>query len=341
MLNKDSNDMKINQKQDQINKTDSEIIETSPEANSDTKNCKFDASFVNKNLVITCIISSVIASIIAISVAQIDVKSHESNLDKLANEHLKINKILEEKIATIESSLSSIKSDIKANQENSSYIYTNIASLQEDIGIIKKDFRIDNSKGNNKNKFDATKMSADEISFINLLETLINEGAPFEDFVKSYDGKVDASKYESWKKLSALSNAKVKSMQELKKDFANVGMSEFGIEISETFWEKQKRIIKEKVIDAIKIKKTDDKNNAEAEKVNKDEDSTLDDKSLFGKASELISDDKLEDSVAVLEKIKQYHPDLIALIKDANQRINLLKIFTEFKDEFTKAGSKS
>jgi hypothetical protein len=177
---------------------------------------------------------------------------------------------------------------------------------------------------------DLKNLSSEQITFLESFEALVNEGAPFVGFLKSHEEKINIEKYGSGKELKEFASKKVPSVSDLKKEFLNVGQSEFGISLNETFWEKQKRIIKEKIVNSVKITDSD----AEDEKNVVSKNGAQDDKLIFTEASERIKAGKIEEALVVLEKIEQHHPDLNKFMKNAKQRVALVKAFAEFKKEF-------
>ena len=123
------------------------------------------------------------------------------------------------------------------------------------------------------------------------------------------------------------STIQVKSIDSIQKDFATVGLSSFEVVLNEGFWERQKRIITEKIVGAVKFKKTDEKG---AEAISED----MDDKTLFSKASEFLYDGKVGEALNALEKIKTENKDLGQLISDVKSRADLENAFSAFKKEF-------
>lgn len=298
-----------------------------------SKNCSCSESFFDKKLITACLMSALIAGIGVFAAVKLEISSAEKSLEIISKNY----EILDEKLKNIkklaislEQSIVSIQQDAKSGQDNFAYIYSKIASLQKDISYIKDNFHI----GDMQRDTELQNMPADQISFIESFETLIKEGAPLEEFLKSFDDKVDITTYVSGKDLLEFKGIKVLSADELQKVFANIGQSEFGISLNETFWEKQKRIIKEKFVNAITIKKNNE--NSSADKGQEEEQiiEQSDDKTLFAKASEYMKEGKIIQAVAILEKIEKGHADIAKFISKAKQRIALDEAFAKFKKEF-------
>ncbi len=297
-----------------------------------SKECACSNRFLDKRFIATCLTSIVLAGTGAFCVIKLGTYSYEQDIQKISKKYDSLTEKLQNiynSIAALESSFSKAKQESNKNQEKFAYVYSKIASIQQDISLIKNEFHIDDK---NTTDPDLQKMSVDQVSFLESLETLINEGAPFAEFLKSKP-KFNVQKYQTGKALLDFAEQKVPSISELQKTFTNVGSSEFGISLNETFWEKQKRVIKEKFTQAITIKRNDNDNEQTTE--------TLDDKSLFAKASEYMNDGKIEEAVATLEKIESYHEDLNKFIKSAKQRIDLSQAFVAFKKEFIEIETKS
>lgn len=304
-----------------------------------SKNCSCSESFFDRKLITACITSALIAGIGVFSAIKLGMSTTEKELKVISKNYEALDekvKNVKKLVSSLESSLSSVTSDVKSSQDNFAYIYSKIASLQKDVTSIKENFHIDAVTRD----ADLQNMSADQISFIEALETLTKEGAPLGEFLKSYNGKFDVTTYVSGKNLLEFVDVKILSIAELQKIFANVGQSEFGISLNETFWEKQKRIIKEKFVNAITIKRNEEdgsENVSSSADVQAQE--KIDDKALFAKASECVKDGKIEQAVEILGKIETGHPDITKFISQAKERISLDKAFAAFKKEFISVSS--
>ncbi len=304
-----------------------------------SKDCSCSENFFDRKLVTTCITSALIAGVGVFSAIKLGMNTTENELKIISKNYEMLNekvKNVKNLVSSLESSLSSATSEIKSSQNNFAYIYSKIASLQKDITSIKEKFHMDDATHGD----DLQNMSASQISFIESLETLAKEGAPLGEFLKSYNGKFDVTTYVSGKNLLKFVDLKILSIEELQKIFANIGQSEFGISLNETFWEKQKRIIKEKFVNAITIKKNG-KEDSQATNSSEDNQSQekFDDKALFAQASESIKAGKIEQAVEILTKIKTEHPDITKFVSQAKQRISLDKAFVAFRKEFISVSS--
>ena len=309
-----------------------EVSENKIESNIDSKPkqlktdfMSLDSNLLDKKLITGCAVSAIVSVITVFVVMKIGLNYHEEKIQRISENYESINskvKSIVESISDLNSSLDSLKSDLKNGKESSSYIYTSLSSLQNDISVIKDKLNIDTDEIEDSIK----KLPSEKSSFIESFENLIKDGSPFDSFLESYADKIDMKKYQTAVSVVKLSQQNIKSLSDLKKDFVSVGFSAFQTKFSESFWEKQKRIIKEKISEAIKIRKTDDK----AETINE----SLSDKSKFEKAGKLLSDGKLAESVKILESLKIENEDLGSLISDIRKRQNLENAFFEFKKEF-------
>jgi hypothetical protein len=175
-------------------------------------------------------------------------------------------------------------------------------------------------------------LSPDNIAFINSLETLVRDGAPFDSFIES--SKFDMKRYSSSESLMNFAKLHVRSISQLHRDGRTIGSSLFGTSSAESFWDKQKRKIKEGFLDAIQIKKTDDK----ATTVPSENE---DDKTLFEKALKSLADGQLATASEMLENIQSKNKDINDLITCVQQRIKLDNAFCEFKKEFVSSENTS
>ena len=112
----------------------------------------------------------------------------------------------------------------------------------------------------------------------------------------------------------------------MKKDFSAISESTFGNNKRESFWQKQFRIFKEKISNAIRIESSNEK----IQNIG----NNLDDKGLFEKAQEYINNDKLNESYELLKKIKSNNENIATLKTDLSNRVELNKAFKQFKLEF-------
>ena len=237
-------------------------------------------------------------------------------------------------IAKIESTLESISSEWKSTKENSSYLYTTVSSLQKDVNTIKEKLNIETEKVDEQTE----KLAPEKRAFLEAFETLIKDGAPFESFIESNSAKIDMTKYHSSKELIKLSKQNVKSLADLKKDYSAAGNAVFKTNFEESFWERQKRLIKEKISEAIKIRKFD-KDSTPKDEVNLDSDRTK-----FEKAGLFLSDGKYADAVKMLDSIKTENEVFGKFLTDTKKRLLLEETFDDFKKEFLQiesAGSDS
>jgi prefoldin subunit 5 len=295
------------------------------------KNCLCSEKFFDRKIITSCLLSAAIAGICVFGALRVTMHSLNEEIKTISqnseNSKRKLQEVTQQ-VDSINKSLATFEKDLKSSREDIAYMYSKMASVQNSISSIKNEFHI--TEKSSIKDMDLKNLSAEQISFIEAFESLINEGAPFMEFIKSNEDKIDITKYESGKELKEFADQKVSSVSDLQKEFLNVGQSEFDISLNETFWEKQKRIIKEKIVNSVKIKNADD----DSSKNVVSEDGAWDDRLIFTEAAEHMKAGRVEDALSTLEKIKQYHPDLNKFIKNAEQRVALTKVFGEFKKEF-------
>jgi hypothetical protein len=198
--------------------------------------------------------------------------------------------------------------------------------LQHDVSVIKNELNLRPTVSTDSVK----SLSADKIEFIETLENLVNDGAPFDGFIDNCDDTIDMKKYASSESLLKFARQHIKSVNAIEKEFINVGANVFDAKhIKEGFWDRQKRVIKEKFKEA--MKKKDDKENSF---VGSDND-------LFNQAMQQFYNKKIEDSLLILEKIKLENEAFSLLKADLRKRVELDKAFSEFKKEYISAESQS
>ena len=312
--------------------SDVDVIENDINEEKFIDKCNSSINFFDKKMMAGCAFSAVVAVASVFIIMKIGMNYHEEKIQELTENYASIEtkvKGLSESISLLNSSIESIKTEFKDRKENSSYIYTSLASLQKDLSNIKKELHIKTDDIEDSVK----KLPSEKISFIESFENLMKDGAPFDSFLESCSEKIDMKKYASSSEILKFKKSNIKSGDSLKKDFESVGIAVFEKSFDESFWEKQKRVIKEKIVNAVKIKKTDEK----AEIMNEN----LDNKTLFEKASEFIVDGEFEKSLEVLEKIKTENKNISSLISDIKKRVDLEKAFKEFKKEFIESETSS
>ncbi|MDR0942009.1 MAG: hypothetical protein LBM19_00075 [Holosporales bacterium] len=286
----------------------------------------------NKNLATSCILCVLISAITSFVVIKVGLNHQDEKMQDIIENYNSIDskvKAATELISSINATLNSIRADLKSNKDDLSYMYTSLSSLQKDMIAIKKELHMTTENSDDIIK----KLPSDKASFIESFENLIKDGVPFDSFIESNSSQIDMQKYASSNELMGFGRQKIKSINDLEKDFAAVGLKVFNVKTSESFWEKQKRFIKKKFSEMITIRNT----SAKEEKIDK----TQDDKELYEIASKQFLDGKIEDSLAALEKIKIENEELSVLISGMRKRVDLDKAFVKFKKEFVEVESKS
>lgn len=285
----------------------------------------FDTKFFNKRFLICCILSSSIAVVMVFTILRAGLEYHDKQIDGLSESYSNIEnriKTISDSLNTLSSSIEELRTGLNSDKENSAYIYKTLSSLQKDIFTIKDYLHVDTNVSDESIK----KLPSTKSSFIEAFETLIKEGAPFDSFIESYANQIDLKKYQTSTEVVKFSKMTIKPLEDLKKDMVAIGYRLFQTNISESFWEKQKRIFKEKFSEAIKIRKTDE--NAKSEQTN------LSDKQKFEAADKCLSDGNFEQALKNLEGITLEDNDLQELIVNMRKRLDLENSFNSFKKEF-------
>ena len=288
---------------------------------------ELEQGFCGKRLVVACLVSSVISVFTVFILMKSGAMHQDEKFQKLDDAYKALeNKIVAvtDNITKIEATMESISSEWKSTKENSSYLYTAISSLQKDVNTIKEKLNIETEKADEQ----TGKLAPEKRAFLEAFESLIKDGAPFETFLDSNLTKIDMTKYSSSKELIKLSKQNVKSLADLKKDYSAVGNAVFKTSFEESFWERQKRLIKEKISEAIKIRKFD-KDSSPKDEANPDSDRTK-----FEKAGQFLSDGKYADALKLLDSIKTENEVFGNFLADIKKRLVLEETFDEFKKEF-------
>jgi peptidoglycan hydrolase CwlO-like protein len=270
-------------------------------------------------LLTNCILSVVIAMVATFVTMKIGMGYHDDKIQELFEQcntlQNKVNSITES-VTTISSAVAAVQDELKTERETSTYLSNGLATAQRDVETMKKELHIMvPPHGTDTNALPAKKKT-----FVDTLETLIADGAPFVNHVKANATNIKTDQYKSWKELAKFANERTRSVAELKNDFGVAGQKVFSIEVTESFWEKQKRVIKETIKSAIKIGKSDG-------------DEKLDDKALFEKAGKQLADGDTAGACAILCRISAEGDGLKALISDMEKRVELDKAFAAFKKE--------
>jgi archaellum component FlaC len=288
-------------------------------------------SFLNKSLIVTCIVSACTAFAFSFIVLKISISNDNKRFELISSDISSLEakiKVLDGLISAMKEEISPLKNDLKSSKERLSTLYSHVASLQKDVSTVRdvlnlKAVDIDDS---------VKDLHPEKRSFIESLEGLVKNGSPFDGLMTSYAGKIDIEDYVCGKRLAECSKGSVKSVDTIKKDFVTVGRLVFSIELAESFWERQKRTIIEKLSSIVKIRSGDD---------NKDVSEAADDKSLFGKAYNELSKGNLSLCLDYLEKIRAEDERVGNLISDVRSRLELDSAFSEFKNEFVSARSEA
>ena len=285
-----------------------------------------------KRLVFACLVGSATSIVTEFILVKSETTYQSEKFQELEDNckafENKINAITDD-IAKIEATIESINAEWKSTKENSSYLYTTISSLQKDVNTIKEKLNIETEKVDEQ----TGKLAPEKRAFLDAFETLIKDGAPFESFLESNSAKIDMTKYHASKELIKLSKQNIKSLSDLKKDYSAAGNAVFKTNFEESFWERQKRLIKEKISEAIKIRKFDN-NSTPKDAVDSDSDRTK-----FEKAGQFLSDGKYADAVKMLNAIKTENEVFGKFLADIKKRLLLEETFDEFKKEFLQVES--
>ena len=290
------------------------------------RNFELRSISVDKKLIMACVLSALVSVGTVLVMTQISQNYHDKEIQSLVEDNMalesKINSI-NETLEALDSKIDGVKTECKSSKENSAYIYTTLSSLQKDISIIKMKLNIQNERRDDK----PVNLTPEKKVFIDSFENLIKDGAPFDSFLEANKNKIDMTKYKTADNLIKFSPKNIKSLSDLKKDYVNVGSAVFNTNFEESFWERQKRKIAEKISEAITIRKFDAKSSPIS-------DSADNDKTKFEKAGKLLTDEKYEETINLLNSTKIENESFGNFLIELKKRWNLEKAFLDFKTEF-------
>ncbi|MDR0640162.1 MAG: hypothetical protein LBF65_00260 [Holosporales bacterium] len=308
--------------------TDDENLEKAPEQ----KNLRTGKRFCGKSFYVY-ISSAFVSFVCTFLFLKVWTNQHDQELQTITEKCNSLEgkiKVTSDSLADVMNSIDSIKADLKTDKENSSYIYTSIASLQKDIESIKVEINVKNEENDEEL---AKALSQEKLEFLTSLENLIKDGAPFNNYITVNAEKINMKNYVSSNELMKFSEMTVKPVSALKKMFASVSMSMFDTVVEESFWERQKRAIKESIMGAFRFGKSAKKSEVDP--------SESDDKSNFKAAMNALDEGNLEESLELLSKITIENDELSNLVSDIRKRMDLDTAFKTFKDEFLESESKN
>ena len=285
----------------------------------------YDDKYLQNKMFVCLVLSSLISILATFSVMKVGFSYRDERIVEIQKQlELYKNKVqsISTILDTVTNDLDNIKNDVKTNKESSSDSLVRLAGLLKDVQNIKNTLNITNDVHQNLTEENLNNLSSEKREFIEAFENLIKDGVPFSNFIE----KIDTKKYVNIDKLLAFKDTNVKSLETLKKDFAAIGISVFGNQAQESFWQKQFRIFKEKISNAIRIESS----NGKIQTLGND----LDDKVLFENAQSYINNNKLEESYELISKIKSNNENISTLKSDLSNRIELNKAFEQFKIEF-------
>lgn len=297
------------------------------EASKETLNTKdFESNILDRRMITGCAVSAIVSVITVFVIMKIGLNYQEEKIQEITENCSSLEakmKSIGETISDINTSIDSLKTEWKGMKESSAYVYTGLATVQKDITAIKEILNLKSEQADDAMK----KLSSDKKAFINTFENLIANGAPFGSFLDSYSEKIDLKKYHTSAEIKKFADKNVKSLTDLKRDFTAVGYSVFKTKIEESFWERQKRIIKEKISEAVKITKSKDSTSKVVENGGSD-------KTKYETAGKFLEDAKYTEAIEILEKLKIENEDFSNLLADIKRRKDLDDAFAEFKKEF-------
>lgn len=289
------------------------------------KNLCYNDDFLNKKLFICFILSALLSASITFSIMKVGLSYRDERIVAMQNQldtcTSKVHSI-NTAIDNITNDLESVKTDVKNTKESSSDSLVRLAGLIKDIQNIKGILNISDDTKENNDAADLNSLPSEKREFIESFENLIKDGVPFSNFIE----KIDTTKYKTVDNLMKFKDSNVKSVENIKKDFAAISASVFGNQGKESFWQKQFRIFKERISNAIRLESSDGKI--------KNLGNNLEDKVLFEKAQSYINNNQLSESLEVLNKIKSTNENITTLKSDLSNRIELNTAFGAFKTEF-------
>jgi hypothetical protein len=281
---------------------------------------------VDRKLLINCVLSVAVAMVVTFATMKIGMSYHDDKIQELLERCSGLEtkmKDASESVAAISAALSNIQAEMKADKETAARVYSSVSSLQGEIESIKKELHIEQAQPQEDAVMEKNEhvLLPKEREIEESLGRIIDSGIPFADYVKSKKKEVSLADCSSYKSLMKFSKEHVKSVADLMKECTAVGEAVFSININESFWEKHKRIIKEKIVGAIKLGQ---------------ENADVDDKALFKNACQKLADGDVIGALALLQQIKTEHEALSSLIAETKKRAELNDVFATFKEEFHK-----
>lgn len=292
---------------------------------------------IENKLFICFILSSILSVATMFSFMKVSFSFRDERIIEIQNQL----ESYKSKIHSISTSLDSltndldkIKSDVKNNKESASNGLVRLANLLKDIQNIKATLNISSDTPSAPKEENLDNLPSDKREFIESFENLVKDGVPFSNFIE----KINTAQYPSIKELIKYKDINIKSIEALKKDFSAIASSVFGNQVKESFWQKQFRIFKEKISDAIRIESSNGKIHNLG--------NNLDDKVLFENAQSCINnynnnDKKLEECYEFISKIKSTNEKLLTLKAEVSNRLGVNKAFKQFKHEFIEKESEN
>ncbi|MDR2458753.1 MAG: hypothetical protein LBD43_01510 [Holosporales bacterium] len=280
---------------------------------------------VDRKLLINCVLSVAVAMVATFATMKIGMSYHDDKIQELLEQCSALEskiKSTSESVIAMSVALTNIQTEMKADKETAARVYSSVSSLQGEIESIKKELHIEQTHHQEDAVVEKHEhvLSPKEREVEESLGRMVDSGIPFADYVESKKKEVDLAGCSSYKNLMRFSKEHVKSVTDLMKECTAVGEAVFSMNINESFWEKHKRIIKEKIVGAIKF----------------GQESADDDKTLFKNACQKLADGDIAGALALFQQIKTENEELNSLIAETKKRAELNDVFATFKEELHK-----
>ncbi|MDR1365194.1 MAG: hypothetical protein LBJ42_01240 [Holosporales bacterium] len=283
---------------------------------------------VDRKLLTNCVLSVAVAMVVTFVTMKVAMNYHDDKIRELIESH----SALEDKVRAVSeattdaaSSLSAIQAEMKADKETVTQACVAIKSIQDEIKSVKEMMSVTHNHPQNVPTIEDSpkenrKKALRKKEFLEQLERNKNEGSPFDKDLKALAQQYDITKCKkSYERVLELSKKSVETKVALAERCERVGAVVFKIAgMDESFWEKQGRLIREKIVGAINLGK---------------ENTEEDDKTLIRKARYQLTGD-IAGALATLEKVKTKHDAIATLTERTRERAQLDEAFAIFKEEF-------
>ena len=271
------------------------------------------SSFIYALSILLAVVSSYLIQV----VSNID---RDKKFGALSNEIASVKSLVQKNIEQIAAN----EENVKNTQQALTNIETSIGHIQNTIVELQKAKQLHDEKLHIHSSDSNGNLSKDyKEQFVETLGGLIKEGTPFRSLLSNCN--VDLSAYASGSELLEFQDENVKTTQCIISELEVLAKELIGKDIRETFWQKQKRVFKEKFGSVIKLFQNVD---------NKDL-TKLSDDQLFEVAINSLHSKEFNKALQALNLVKNQQDKLRHIEHDIKQRAELNEKFFAFKKEFS------